>query len=388
MNKLIYITNVHMPTGRAFGGQIMKMCAMFADSGINVELIHLKKEGISESDIFGYFGMKKDFSLKAVKLYNFLKLEKYIGRLSFYLQGLLFLIKLIFIKLGKNSVIYTRQPEIAWLMKLRGFVACYECHDGIKNKKFLLKKLLKKVDYIIVTNSFIKDDFVKNGFKSNKIFVAPNGVDINNFDINVSKEDAIKNLNLEKKLLVSFKNKKILMYTGNFKTKGVTKGIDEILKALALLKNPNLVFLAVGGSAPEIVYYKQMAIDIGVDGVYFLPRQSQVDLALFQKSADILLMPFPKLAHYEYFMSPLKMFEYMASKRPIIASNLPSIKEVLNDHNAFLVKEGDVEDLAKGIEGIINNEQFAQNIAERAFKDVQKYSWKERAKNIHEFIKS
>ncbi|MEK7478858.1 MAG: glycosyltransferase, partial [Patescibacteria group bacterium] len=81
-----------------------------------------------------------------------------------------------------------------------------------------------------------------------------------------------------------------------------------------------------------------------------------------------------------------KMFEYMASKKPIIASDLPSIKEVLNDKNALLVKEGDPEDLAQGIKNILNDKRFAENLTTQAFIDVKKYSWQERVKKILAFV--
>jgi len=85
-------------------------------------------------------------------------------------------------------------------------------------------------------------------------------------------------------------------------------------------------------------------------------------------------------------MSPLKMFEYMASKRPIIASGLPSIREILNENNAVLVRPGDYKDLADGIEKVIINKELSGRLAEQAFKDAQEYSWEKRAERILDFI--
>ena len=386
--KLVYITNDPMPTGRAYGNQITKLCEAFADFGLEVELVCLGKKIADQPDFFDYFGVKNNFVLRPVFIFDFLKLEPYLGRLSFYLQGLIFWAKLSFMKISRNSYIYTRQPEIVWLMGLRGFAVYYEDHGGTDKTNRLFLGLIKKAAGIVVINGFIKKEFVKNGINPDNILIAPSGVDLNNFAISVSREEAIQRLNLEDKLGADLKNKKVLMYTGNFKTKGVDKGIDEILRALADLKDSGIVFLAVGGSAPEIDFYTKMADELGVKNARFLPRQSQKDLALFQRVADVLLMPFPEKAHYGYFMSPVKMFEYMASGRPIIASDLPSIKEVLNDKNALLVKEGDHKDLAKGISAILGNKGLGESLAKQALADVGQYSWPERVKKILNFIKN
>ncbi len=84
----------------------------------------------------------------------------------------------------------------------------------------------------------------------------------------------------------------------------------------------------------------------------------------------------------------MKMFEYMVARRPIVASDLPSLREVLNEENAFLVKPDDAEALAKGIKEILEDSQLAENLANKAFQDVQKYSWAKRVENILAFAKS
>ena len=97
-------------------------------------------------------------------------------------------------------------------------------------------------------------------------------------------------------------------------------------------------------------------------------------------------MPFPDKAHYRYFMTPLKIFEYMAGARPIIASDLPSIREILNERNAFFCKPGDVESLTGEINYVLNNKEEAMIKAEQANKDVLRYSWDKRAERILKFI--
>jgi glycosyltransferase involved in cell wall biosynthesis len=183
------------------------------------------------------------------------------------------------------------------------------------------------------------------------------------------------------------KDKKILLYTGSLRLKGEKKGVDEILEAIKTLNNPEVVFVAVGGNEKDIAYYKQIADNLGMGkSVYFFLRQNQQNLALFQKIADILLMPFPDIAHYRYYMCPLKMLEYMASKRPIIASDLPSIREILNENNSVICKPGDTNDLAAKIKFLLDNHDLGQKLADRAREDVQQYVWTKRAERIIDFI--
>ena len=104
--------------------------------------------------------------------------------------------------------------------------------------------------------------------------------------------------------------------------------------------------------------------------------------------ADILIYSGTRKSEkFKKYTSPLKLFEYMASKRPIIASDLPSIREILNTENAILVKPGSAKALANAIKFALENPDFCAKISKQAYKDVQKYTWEKRAKRILEFIK-
>ena len=72
----------------------------------------------------------------------------------------------------------------------------------------------------------------------------------------------------------------------------------------------------------------------------------------------------------------------MAAKRPIVASDLPSIREVLGEKNAILVNPDDPDALALGIKKVFDNPKEANILAEQAFQDVKKYTWQNRAKMI------
>ena len=107
----------------------------------------------------------------------------------------------------------------------------------------------------------------------------------------------------------------------------------------------------------------------------------------FLKAADVLLLPnISATKESVNYTSPIKMFEYMAGKRPIIASDLPSIREVLNSRNSLLCAPGNPDDLSAKISLILDNKKLAEELSRQAFEDVKKFTWNERAKNIIKFF--
>jgi glycosyltransferase involved in cell wall biosynthesis len=88
----------------------------------------------------------------------------------------------------------------------------------------------------------------------------------------------------------------------------------------------------------------------------------------------------------EKYTSPMKLFEYMASGIPIVASDLPSLKEILDDSNAVFAVPNDPRSFAENIKRVLNDIMLAQRISSKAKQDVLKYSWRERASSIHSFF--
>ncbi len=384
--KIIYIVNARLPTEKAHGYQISKMCAEFARAGHQVELWAPTRHNPIKKDIFSYYGIEPNFKIRYIKSYDWLKWVKFLGRFSFYLQGLQFWLKLWLQKLPQDVIVYTRNPSIVWLFSRQGYKTVYECHDWFARSRPLALFFLRQGDFIITTNHYIKQEFIKYGFRKN-ILVAPNGIDLNIFQIKISKPEAIEKLKIGETLKNKLLASTVLLYTGSFRTMGVGKGIEEILEALRILKTKDLFFAALGGNSQDIEFYQKLALAKGViKQATFLPRVSQDQLALWQRSADIMLMPFPDKAHYRYHMTPLKTFEYMASGRPIIASSLPSIKQILNENIAVFVKPGDACDLTRAIKRLSADKDLAQRIANKAQKEVEQYSWAKRAEKILEFI--
>lgn len=377
--KISYVVNARIPTEKAHGLNVMTMCKNFSELGHEVELVVPQRKNSIQNDPFDFYDVPKNFTIKFLPSLDLFNFEKQIGKVAFFIQFFTFFfsafLKILF---SERKVIYTRNHQFAYL-SFFGKKVFFECHS-LPRKTRLFVFLCKRMKGVVVVTKQIKKKMIELGISESKIMIAPDAVDLKIFDIKVSQEEAQKKLNLPR-------DKKLLIYTGKFKTMNMDKGISDILKALAGLDD-SFVFLAVGGSKDDVSFYINKAKQSGVEKkCIFLGHKKQKELAIYQKAADVLLMPFPGNEHFAFYMSPIKMFEYMASKRPIIASDLPSIRDVLNEQNSFLCLPDKSKDLAEKIEFVIKQESVAKEKFQNAYSAVKEYTWQKRAKRIINFIK-
>jgi len=384
--KLIYVVNARMPTDKAHGHQIATMCNEYAQLGHEVELwVPTRKNPITE-DVFEYYDLPRSFTVRYIPTFDFIQFEKMIGRYGGLLQVPSFLVSfLAFLafKHPKRDVHFlSRNPDIVWVASRLGYSTVYECHDWFRRHTKRSLWFLKKAYGVIATNALIAQEFLDRGFQKEQVHVAPNGVSLERFALSMSKEEALDRLDISDALKNVCRESSVLMYTGSYTTMGVDKGIDLVLEALASL--PHTSFIAVGGAEWEVQKYQEVASKLGVtERCHFEGRVSQDDIAIYQQIADILVMPFPKKAHYERHMCPLKMFEYMASGRPIIASRLPSIQQVLkHETNAVLIDPGDAVVFTEVVQSLAKDDYLSKRLAKVALADVSKHTWRQRAVRI------
>lgn len=367
--KLIYIANARIPTEKAHGIQIMQMCAAFSSydaNKIEVELVSPKRFNPVKGDPFEYYGIERNFKIKKLPCIDLIPLDFILGNLSFWIQTISFLISVkVYLMFKKYDILYTRERFTGLFFKDFSL----EVHSLPNRIRNIHKTIWNKAKKLIVITNFIKEKLIKKGIDFNKILVAPDCVDIEKFNTGISKKEARGKINL---LL----DKKIVVYTGHLFE---WKGADILAKAADLLKD--VLFVFVGGTKKDIVDFKNKFGN--KKNILILGYKPYLEIPLYQKAADILILPNKREEKMsEFYTSPLKLFEYMASQRPIVASNLSSIREILNEKNAILVKPSDPDDLAKGIEKALKNQDLADKILQQAFLDVQEYTWDKRVKKI------
>jgi glycosyltransferase involved in cell wall biosynthesis len=162
------------------------------------------------------------------------------------------------------------------------------------------------------------------------------------------------------------------------------KGVDVLLRALALV--PDAHGLIVGGHPrePDLERVKALAQSLSIaDRVTFTGLVEPATVPNYLARAMVLVLPNPASAISTHFTSPLKLFEYMAAGRAIVASDLPSIREVLRDNEqALLVPPGEAEPLAAAIRRVLEDRLLAERLARAAYAEAPQYTWARRAEKL------
>lgn len=286
----------------------------------------------------------------------------------------------------KNSFthIYCREEKLLLFMVIFNLIFfrmpvsfCYEVHHLVYMRAWWHRLILRRVDRIVSITSPMKRVIADIGYPASRILVAPDAVEVAQFDIAIGKNDARKKLELPS-------DKKIIIYTGAIDEPW--KGVGILYEASKYFDDSHL-FLIVGGKP----HYREWFLS------QYPPRSNFVlighkpyaDIPYYLKSADVAVLPnSQKREISRVSTSPMKMFEYMASKTPIIASDLPSIRDVLHERNALLIKPDNPDALAQGIRSLLDDEKKRDRLTERAYQDVLGYTWSKRAENIVSFIQA
>ena len=380
IRKLCYTANSQIPSRFANSIQVMKMCSAFAEQIKEVELIVPYVYGNllgSDRDIFEMYAIPPTFTIKRIFL---LTKRRFLlpSRFNRVTHGFL---SSFYVKHRRPDVIYTRQIWAAYFLAQSGLPVVYESHDFKSDTNYkvfsrFIEKVLNHSNIGIVTISHaLADEYLEIGIAPEKVRVLPDGVDLELFEPYLSKYEARNMLELPT-------DQKIAGYVGHLYE---GRGIEEIIEAAEVLSD--VLFLIVGGHPEDIERHKVIITNRGLNNVILTGFVNNALVPKYLFASDVLLMPYTTRVPTLKYMSPLKLFEYMAANRPIIATDLPAIKEILkNNDNAILVQPEDADNLIQGIRGVLDNEALANRIAKTAREDVQKYTWSERVRIIISFF--
>ncbi|HEY5383480.1 MAG TPA: glycosyltransferase family 4 protein [Candidatus Paceibacterota bacterium] len=353
--NILYLANIRLPTEKAHGAQIMKMCEAFAAAGAKVELVVTNRRTISE-DPFAYYGVEKTFTITRLPVWNTVGW----GSVGFWFESLTFARAANkYLRSHGADLIYGRDELV--LRQLDTTVpVIWETHTGAWNKA--AQELAVRASKIVAISQGLKDFYVAHGVPAEKIIVAHDGIDLAPFAKVQSQEDTRRRLGLPL-------DARIAMYVGRLDG---WKGTDTLLKAAKDFAPMQLVI--IGGEPKQVQKLLRQ-----YPSVRFLGYRPYRELADNLAAADVLVLPNTGQDKVSaHFTSPLKLFAYMAAGKPIIASDLPSIREVLDTDEAYFFTPDDPQSLARAVRVAVGD-SGAERRAAAAWAKVKRYTWQERA---------
>lgn len=379
--KIIYVTNTRFPTERAHGLATVKLCEALATENWDVEIIapYLWKK--RQDDVFKYYNVGKVFKIKKILTIDLFSL-RFFPFLTFLIQIFSFSLFALFYILFKyrkelDKIVFFSHDYIPlYFLSFFSKKIFYDVHHFPGNN-FLYKRVMKKsFGFAVQTRWKVKALKEQFGIGAEKIVYWPNGTDIEKFIINVDQIEARNKIDLPR-------NKKIVLYTGQLFG---WKGVDTLIRVIKFLDKDTYIYL-VGGAENDIKKLKKEIREANDNRIIFFPFQHHELMPFWMKAADVLVLPnTAKQKVSLYYTSPMKLFEYMASGRPIVASNIPSLTEILNKKNAFIAEADNPHSFAQKINYALEFPNPALSLAQQAQRDVRKYSWKNRAKKISTYL--
>ena len=372
--KIYYIANARMPTEKAHGIQIAKMCEALIEAGTDVELV-VPKRRTDERTLKDFYGLRVEIPVTRLGVMDWY--DK--GRIGFWISSGFFMF-------AYGRYLGRARPHAAgvmlWaididqfsfaLVPLLGVPYVAEIHDA-KSWSAPFALFFRRAGGIVVINRLIKEKIsAAFGIRPEKIAVCPNGIDLKMFSGDIPREDARERLGLPRE-------KTIALYAGQFYS---WKGLGIMRDAAALL--PDVDFYFVGGGADD---YRAASGRAPMPNMRFAGYRPYEDMPQWLAAADVLVLLGTRDGEYSYLhTSPMKLFEYMASRRPIVAADTPANRQVVSSDEAVFYRPDDAADLARKIHFVREYAVDAADRAERARMKVAQFAWEKRAKDILGFM--
>ena len=389
--RLIYITDIRFPMERANAIQTINTCHSLAKQGIEVYLFVRKMDDKKDEECLDYYGLKPIRNLKIIRL-KVSKRNQHFLRLSFLVKSFLKIALLSCTR--KKKIYYTRDLKYAYIYSFIGKIfrakTIFEAHtvshrhtaeihtlyngyqasatnEDLRRKMIVEGKIYSKIDGVVAITEHLKRQIMDDFNPKCRMVVVRDAA------------NPLEAPNTEDKLDGIF-------YIGQLYP---WKGVDILLKSMCSVNGGEKLNI-VGGLEYEndLDNLKRLAMLLKIeDKVNFIGNVPHSEVSEYIRKAKICVIPLPFSQIAAYYTSPMKMFEYLAAGKAIVASNLPSLAEVLKDgYNALLCKPDDPVTLAKAVNKLLKDDKLRNKLSQNAWKDSHKYSWDNRALMIKSFL--
>ena len=367
--RIAIITNSRIPSLTANSIQAMKVCQALAQLGNDIRLfVPRETEPASWSELASHYGLITKFELEQLPSVRALK------RYDFTLYSILAARKF------KADIVYTWLLNPAVMALWLGWPVVLEMHAEVTGRvgPWLMRRFWRSSTQkrMLVTTRPLRDAIETVAgltFPDEAVQIAPNGVDLAQYESLPDAVEARRQLGVEDKLTVGFTGH---IYPG--------RGADLLFELAKRM--PDVNFLWVGGKPDEVNYWRDQLSDVGASNVTMTGFVENSRLPLYQAAADVLLMPYSRSIsassgqEIAKVINPMKMFDYMAAGRAIISADLPVIHEVLNDENAVFCEPDNVSVWERTLRDLLGDEPRRVALGVQAKKDIAGYTWVARAK--------
>jgi glycosyltransferase involved in cell wall biosynthesis len=387
MAKLVYVANNRLPTEKAHGLQIVQMCEALADTGYDLTLVTPRRFNTPEMkaldvSLWEYYGVNENFAFRRLPCLDLFPIFPR-HHVAMLVQTFTYLLALlVWLLFRRVDVLYTRDMFLGFaLAMLRPRTKLiYEVHQrhrfrlGQRLQGFIVRRA-----FVVPITAHLAAEMRALG--ADHVLVAHDGIRAARFADMPSQADARAAIGWPQGLFV-------VGWVGRLHLMGVDKGVGLLVDALRQVDGAALA--VVGGPDEMVEKLRARWIAAGLEAGRFL-ASGQVPPArvpLYLSAFDVCAMPHPWTEHFAYYTSPIKLFEYMASRRAIVASELPGFAEVVTDQaSALLVPPEDVNALAKAIRRLHDDPALRARLADRAYDVVMaRYTWQARAEAIRQFV--
>ncbi len=380
IDSLIYVSNGNLPSKMAHTIQVAKMSQALSKQ---IKRFALVTGGDMISAIRGmdeafqdWYGIRTPFKLTRIPVHRKVEYPFPIG----YASNAFCKAASLYTYLKYPALVYTRSPQVVDFMLALQLPVLWEGHEPLPTPfpdRFAQRLTHKDLVGFVTLSEEVARSYIHAGLSSKKALVIHSGVDLENLLPAQGKQAARIKLALPL-------DEKIILYSGHLYE---YKGIPTLIDTACLL--PEYQFVLVGGWQEDIDRTRELCQQKGASNVLLIGHVEQSALATYLYAADVLVIPNSHRWKLASTTSPLKLFEYMAVRRPIVASALPNIVTVLRDHeNALLAEPDSPNSFRDAIAKLLSDPALCEQLVSRAAEDVKQYTWEERAGRVLRFANS
>ena len=374
--RIAYCTNVRLPSERAHGHQVARVCDALVNLGHEVEILAPYRRNPIQNDYWTFHNADRRVKLTRLGTFDPIDwpLPKFLQLFLLNLQFRLALHKKL--RAQKFALTYTRSPALLSTLLKTKIPVVLELHTlpGRGQRRFAA--LCNRCALVISLTTPMRAVLLSWGSDPKKTIVESDAFDLSAFS-GVQRSVSITKYSPSLDPAIG--------YAGQLSSMGLSKGIEELLEAFAILRRQGRrVQLIIAGPEPkDAALLQNIRKTPGVTYFGFLLHSGIPD---FLSVCSVLVYPAPASSHpfFQRDTSPLKIFEYMAARKPIVAADLPPLRDVLSEDTVYFCTPGDPRGLADAIARALDHSEEAAKKASRAWTDVQNHTWEKRMGRIME----